>query len=247
MTLRMRLMLVTSAVVLFLFGASEWLSYRQTTALLERHEAILAETADHAVALEKLKSTRTSMFLSVTTVRVLNAALTLIFAVAVLNYAWYRVVYRPIGRLLAQINIMGRGTWKSALPVHRNDEIGQLTTAFNELGQQLTSTFQHINTSSRLSALAFIGHKLMREINVARGELLVVTQTLNAANLEGSTLSAISTLNSVQTKLGQLEMQFQLDFDQEVLEASASLGTDSNAVAAAQDTTAPAGQNAMKG
>ncbi len=238
----MRLMLLTSAVVLFLFGASEWLSYRQTTALLERHEAILAETADNAVALEKLKSTRTTMFLSVTTVRVLNAALTLILAVAVLNYVWYRVVYRPIWRLLAQIKIMGRGTWKSALPVHRNDEIGQLTTAFNELGQQLTSTFHHINTSSRLSALAFIGHRLMREINVARGELLVVTETLNAAKLEGSAQSAISTLDSVQSKLGQLEKQFQQDFDQEVLDASTSLVTDSNTGEVGQNATVPAEQ-----
>ena len=53
MTLRLRLMLVTSAVVLFLFGISEWLSYRHTAALLEWHEAILVETADHAVALER--------------------------------------------------------------------------------------------------------------------------------------------------------------------------------------------------
>ena len=51
MILRLRLMLVTSAVVLFLFGISGWLSYRHTAALLEQHEAILVETADHAVAL----------------------------------------------------------------------------------------------------------------------------------------------------------------------------------------------------
>jgi hypothetical protein len=57
-------------------------------------------------------------------------------------------VYRPIQRLLAQINIMGCGTWKSSLPVNRNDQIGELTTAFNLPGQQLTSSFEYINTSS---------------------------------------------------------------------------------------------------
>lgn len=229
--------MVTSAVVLSLFGASEWLSYRQTTALLEEHEAILAATADHAVALEKLKNTRNTMFLSVTTVRVLNAALTLIISVTVLNYVWYRVIYRPIRRLLAQINIMGRGTWKCALPVNRDDEIGQLTTAFNELGKQLTSTFRHINTSSRLSALAFIGHRTMREINVVRGELLAAAQSMQADNPEGATLSAMSTLSAVQSKLEQIETKFQIDFDQEVLEASAVAGLDPNRAAPLQRTT----------
>jgi methyl-accepting chemotaxis protein len=221
-------MLVTSAVVFFLFGASEWLGYQQTTALLERHEAILAETADHQVALERLRHTRNTMFLSVTTIRLLNAMLTLLIAVAVLNYVWYRVIYRPISRLLAQINKMGRGTWKSALPVNRDDEIGELTKAFNELGEQLTSTFRSINTSSRLSALAFIGHRLIREINVARGELLAATNTLQSANQEGAALSVRATLDSVQARLGQLESQFQKDFDQQVLEASNGAGTEQN-------------------
>lgn len=228
MTLRLRLMLVTSAVVLFLFGVSEWLSYRQTAALLERHEAILMETADHAVALEKLRDTRNTMFLSVTMVRLLNVAATLIISVAVLNYVWYRVIYRPIRRLLAQINIMGRGTWKSALPVHRNDEIGELTTAFNELGQQLTSTFHHINTSSRLSALALIGSRMVREVNVARGELLAATQSLQMADRrDDRTLAAIAALNSVHSKLERLETQFQSDFDREVVEASSAEATPS--------------------
>jgi len=227
MTLRLRLMLVTSAVVLVLFGLSEWMSYRHTAALLEQHEAILVETADHAVALEKLRTTRTKMFLSVTTVRVVHAALTLIISVAVLNYVWYRVICRPVRRLLAQINIMGRGTWKSAVPVHRNDEIGELTSAFNELGQHLTSTFRHINTSSRLSALALIGHRLVREVNVARGGILAATLILQTANHhDGPTLSAVSTLNAVHSKLEQLETLFQRDFDHEVVEASPDLGTD---------------------
>jgi methyl-accepting chemotaxis protein len=233
MSLRLRLMLFTSAVVFVLFGISEWLSYRQTTALLEQHEAILVETADHAVALQKLRATRSNMFLSVTAVRVVHAVLTLIIAVAVLNYVWYRVIYRPIRRLLTQINIMGRGNWKSALPVHRNDEIGQLTSSFNELGKQLTSTFHHINSSSRLSALALIGNRLMREVSVARGEILGATRTLQSANHhDGLTLSVVSTLQAVHSKLELVEAQFQSDFDHEMVEASADPGSDQTADAA---------------
>lgn len=242
MTLRLRLMLVTSAVVFVLFGLSEWMSYRQTAALLERHEAILVETADHTVALEKLKETRTKMFWSVTSARIVHAVLTLILAVAVLNYVWYRTIYRPIGRLLAQINIMGRGTWKSALPVHRRDEIGQLTTAFNDLGQQLTSTFRHINSSSRLSAMALIGHRLVREVNVARGGILTVAYSLETANhTHVPTLAAIAALKSVHAKLEGLETRFQRDFDQEVVAVSPDWGT----VASGEPQRGVAGPSAL--
>jgi methyl-accepting chemotaxis protein len=182
------------------------------------------ETTDHAVALEKLRETRNSMFLNVTTARVLNAMLTLILSVAVLNYVWYRVIYRPVSRLLAQINIMGRGTWQSALPVSRKDEIGQLTTAFNELGEKLTSTFRHINTSSRLSALALIGHRLVRQINVARGQVLAAKGILLVRERDGLAL-AVATLDAVETNLQRLEGEFQQEFDREVLDASAELGT----------------------
>jgi HAMP domain-containing protein len=102
------------------------------------------------------------MFLSVTTVRVLHAALTLVIAVAALNYVWYGIVYRPIQRLLTHINSMGRGTWHSPMPVKRRDEIGDLTSAFNDLWQQLTASFNHINVPRdcphlRLSADACCG------------------------------------------------------------------------------------------
>src|SRR5690242_16685349 len=102
MSLRTKLILITTAVVSVLFGVSEWLSYEQTSALLNQHEAILMETADHTVALEKLKATRERMFVSTTMMRVIHAVGTLIIAVAFLNYIWFRVIYRPIERLLSQ-------------------------------------------------------------------------------------------------------------------------------------------------
>jgi nitrate/nitrite-specific signal transduction histidine kinase len=223
MSLRIRLILATSAVVLVLFGLSEWLSYAHTTALLDQHEAILIETSDHAAALERLRQTRSSLLWSATTVRVLNAALTLLISVAVLNYVWYRVIYRPIRRLLGQINIMGRGTWTSDLPIHRDDEIGRLTAAFNDLGRQLTSTFQSIHTSSRLSALALVGHRLMREVTEARVELTAAAESLRAARRQDHAVSAaLATLNVVNSRLERLETQFQDDFNHEVVEASAA-------------------------
>jgi signal transduction histidine kinase len=220
MSLRLRLILMTTAVVVVLFGVSEWLSYQQTAQLLDRHEAILTETADHAVALERLRATRSSMFLSVTTVRILYAVGTLLIAVAVLNYVWFRVIYRPIRRLLSQINIMGRGTWRSALPVKRNDEIGELTMAFNDLGRQLTSTFEHINTSSRLSALALIGNRMVREVIAVEAQIANSRRGLDAIN-DAEVIAAREILASVEAQLKQVERQFQEDFDRELSAVSA--------------------------
>jgi methyl-accepting chemotaxis protein len=214
-SLRTRLILITTAVVTLLFGVSEWLNYRQTAALLDTHEAILRETADHAVALERLRVTRERMFLSTTTVRILHAVGTLLVAVAILNYVWFRVIYRPIDRLLSQINIMGRGTWSSALPVKRNDEIGQLTTAFNDLGEQLNLTFQSINSSSKLSALALIGNRMIREVTAARAQVEAAARSL--ASCKGRDVAAAAaTLAGAHAQLQRLEEQFEHEFQREL-------------------------------
>jgi len=220
MSLRIKLILITTAVVTVLFGISELLSYQHTAALLDQHEAILVETADHTVALQKLRATRDRMFFNVTTVRVLNAAVTLLVAVAILNYVWYRIIYRPIRRLLSQINIMSRGTWESALPVKRNDEIGELTAAFNHLGQQLHASFESINTSSKLSALALVGGRLVREITGLRGQLAASTRSFESQTTTG-VATGLMIVDAVGEQLKALEARFQTDFDRQLAAMSA--------------------------
>jgi HAMP domain-containing protein len=209
------LTLITTAAVILLFGVSEWLSYRHITALLDQHESILVETTDHAVALEHLRATRDQALLSVTSIRILHAAGTLVLAVAILNLVWYRVIYRPIRQLLAHINVVGRGTWTHALPVERNDEIGELTAAFNDLGRQLTSTFQHINSSSKLAAMALLGGRLRREVEAVRVRIAGSARVLN--NRKDTRMSAVaSELGAIDERLAQLESAFQSDFDEEL-------------------------------
>jgi HAMP domain-containing protein len=214
MSLRIRLILITTAVVTILFGVSEWLSYQHTAALLDEHEAILMETADHTAALQKLQQTRDRMFLSVTTVRVAHAVLTLLLAVAALNYIWYRIIYRPIQRLLSHINSMGRGTWHSSIPVKRHDEIGELTVAFNELGQQLTSSFQHINSASKLSALAFTGGRFVRSITSVRSDIAAALKCFSRGTETGRS-AGVEIIAGVQTQLDALEERFQKEFEEE--------------------------------
>jgi HAMP domain-containing protein len=214
MSLRVKLILITTAVVTILFGVSEWLSYQHTATLLDEHEAILIETADHTLALQKLQLARDRMFVSVTRIRVAHAVITLLIAVAALNYVWYRIIYRPIQRLLTHINSMGRGTWHSSIPIKRHDEIGELTVAFNELGQQLTSTFQHINSASKLSALALTGGRFVRGITSVRSDIASAVKCLvrgtNGGRSEGMELIA-----GVQAQLDGLEERFQKEFEEE--------------------------------
>ncbi len=219
MTLRTKLILVTTAVVTLLFGVSEWLSYRYITGLLDQHEAILIATTDHAVALDRLRATRDHALLSVTSIRILHAAGTLVVGVAILNLVWYRVIYRPIRQLLAHMNIMGRGTWTHAVPVERNDEIGELTAAFNDLGRQLTSTFQHINSSSKLSAMALLGNRLGRELNAVRSRIAGSGRVLN--NRKDARMNAVaSELAAAEEQLAAIESAFQADFEHELGKAS---------------------------
>ncbi len=222
MTLRIRLILLTTAVVVVLFGISEWLSFEYTASLLDKHEAILRETADHTVALERLQATRDRMFVSVTSMRILHAAGTLLIAVAALNYLWYRVIYRPIQRLLAQINSMSRGTWQTAaIPVKRNDEIGQLTSAFNDLGGQLALSFRYVRTSAKLAALALIGGRISRRIAAVRSDLAASAQVLRRRPSRGARAGA-EVLTAADLELAELEAQIEKAFDDELAAASAA-------------------------
>jgi methyl-accepting chemotaxis protein len=222
MSLRLRLILTTSMVIAVLFGVSEWLSYRQTSELLDQHEAILIETTDHQAALARLQETKRQMLGHVTLVRMLHALLTMVVAVAVLNYVWYRVVYRPIRRLLAQIAIMGRGTWASAIPIHRNDEIGELTAAFNDLGAKLEATVRQITTASKLSAMALLGHGLLRKINVTRMQIHSSVLLLEDARDTGVAVpeAATANLTAAEKSLQSLEGEFETSFNTEVKEMS---------------------------
>jgi methyl-accepting chemotaxis protein len=223
MSLRLKLILVTSGIVLMLFGISEWLSYRQTSALLEQHEAILIETADHTLALAKLQETKGRMFSHVTAMRILHAVVTLLAAVVALNYVWYRVIYGPIHNLLSQINIMGRGTWSAAVRVDGTDEIAELATAFNHLGTQLAETVRSINTSSRLSAFALVGNRMVRQINIARGQIVTAIGLLQKSGCREcqSTDAVLAALEGANSSLGSVERHFETAFERQFEKVSA--------------------------
>lgn len=222
-SLRVKLIIVTSAIVVMLFGISEWFSYMQTSALLEQHEAILVETTDHTLALAKLQETKGRMFSRVTAMRLLHAVLTLFAAVAALNYVWYKLIFGPVQRLQSQVTSMGRGTWDASVSVEGKDEIAELAAAFNQLGNQLATTVRHINTSSQLSAFALIGNRLIRQINIARGQVVAALEILKKSDRQTHSApeGLAESLEGAIASLGSIERHFETAFERQLQKVTA--------------------------
>jgi methyl-accepting chemotaxis protein len=216
--LKTSLFLATALAALVILGFSEWLSYRQMSGFLREHTAIMEAEMNHAALVANLRQGRETLFIRLAWVHVLHAVATVVALVVVLNWLCNRVVLSPIEDLLRHINYMGRGTWTAAIPVHRKDEIGQLTQAFNELGGKLSMTVQQFAAASKLSALALIGHALARRVLTIRdqlrgAELLLVKAREHRAAVPEETLVrlavAIKALEEIPAVLDEeFERQF---------------------------------------
>ncbi len=217
MTLKARLCLSTSAVVLVLFGVSEWLSYQQTSQFLAEHEKLLEETGAEA-ALAAIRIEKDTMFRSVTAVRLIHAVATVLVSVLLLNALWYKMMLRPLNRLLSHVNIMKRGTWENPIPVRRDDEMGQLVEAFNDLGKQLTLTVHQYAAASKLAALSLIGQRMIRRIRLAADHMENTGTLLEVSRSHGLSVpgSAIKNLELAARDLRDLETEFEIEFNNQL-------------------------------
>lgn len=213
MTLKAKLWITTTAAIVVLVGVSEWLSYRQTAAFLHSHEAVM-QHADGPEALSALRANKQRLFVHLAATRVFNAAITIGALAIVLNALWYRLVLSPIGLLLRQINLMGRGTWTGHIPVARRDEIGQLTEAFNQLGEQLTLTVHQFATASKLSAVALVTQRIARRAEFARMHLLGIANMLRRARPAGGIPEPVfEGLEVVAASLKEIQAHAGTEFD----------------------------------
>ncbi len=224
MSLRTKLTLATTAVVLGLFGLSEWTIFHQANVFLERHQAILAGGADSA-ALAQFEEAKRDLFVNLRLLTVLHAILTVLAAAALLNLLWYRLVLRPVRRLLSHINVMRRGTWSQPIPVDRDDEIGQLTRAFNGLGEELTRAVHQFGATSKLSALALIGNRIVRRVRLSKEHAEGVSGLLEVARQYGQPVpeAAVRNLRFVSKTLQEIETEFAADFDRQFDQLSMKL------------------------
>ncbi|MBI5083331.1 MAG: HAMP domain-containing protein [Acidobacteria bacterium] len=189
MKLRTKLLLASSAIVLVVLAVSEWLGYRLTSLFLTAHEAKMASELDHGshgAALAELEQGSHALFVRLAALHFFHAAFTVIALVLALNALWTRTVLRPLADLLQHINYMRRGTWKTPVPVHSRDEIGELTEAFNELGGQLTLTVHQFAAASKLSAMALLGQSLVTKVRSATELLRAAEAAPGDRNLDVS-------------------------------------------------------------
>ncbi|MEZ5398808.1 MAG: HAMP domain-containing protein [Bryobacteraceae bacterium] len=226
MKLKTRLFLATALAVLSILGLSEWFGYNQTAAFLREHASLMKSQTHHADFVASLQQGQSALLVRLVWLHILHAGLTVLALVLVLNVLCNRIVLSPLDDLLRHINYMGRGTWKAAIPVRRNDEIGQLTGAFNALGEQLTATVQQFAAASKLSALALLGQTLVKKVVLAT-DILRATERQLRDEPAGSDAISAPALASLRVAVGTLEeipARFEAEFDRELgLHSAASV------------------------
>jgi HAMP domain-containing protein len=214
MKLKSRLLLASSLTVLLVLAVSEWLSYRHTATFFGEHEAQMRTESDHAALVSSLRIDRHNLLASLASLHVIHAAVTVIALALVLNFMWYRLFIRPLELLLRHINFMRLGTWSTIIPVVREDEIGQLTRAFNELGTQLTVTVEQFAVASKLSAMALLGQGLVKKMVLLKDHLEAVTGMLELARDEHHEVPepALHNLKSMIRTLQEIPAEFEAEF-----------------------------------
>lgn len=230
MTLRNRIILSSTLVVFAVLAISEWLSYRHTLGFLQAHETQMLATGDHAASLMLLREQRGRLIAGLASLHVVHAAVTVLALLVVLNVLWTRLFIAPLRTLRDQINVMSRGTWTTMIPIARNDEIGELTRAFNELGVGLSTTVHQFATASRLSAMALLGHQVVRRIVLSTDHLRAIETILVAAAQQGQRVpeSAVHNLRAAVHNLNAISGEFEAEFTRQVKAAGVEPGTSVN-------------------
>lgn len=227
MKLKSRLLLASTLTVLLVLAVSEWLSYRHTAAFLREHEFQMRTERDHATLVNSLRVEKHNLLASLASLHVIHAAVTVLALALVLNVVWYRLFIRRLDVLLRHINSMRLGTWSANMPVEREDEIGELSRAFNELGAQLTVTVQQFAAASKLSAMALLGQGLVRKTVLIKDHLEAVTGMLDLARHERREVpeSVLHNLRSMIRTLEEIPAQFDADFARQLGQHSAPAAT----------------------
>jgi methyl-accepting chemotaxis protein len=147
----------------------------------------------------------------------LHAGVTVLALVIVLNTLCNRIVLMPLQDLLRHINYMRHGAWKAPIAVRRKDEIGQLTQAFNELGEQLTLTVHQFAAASKLAAMALLGQALVKRVTEARDLLRATERLLGAARKRHEAVpeQALTSLEAAIKTLEDIPVRFDQEFDRQ--------------------------------
>lgn len=176
-SLASKFMVLSAAVVVVTIAAFATLDYFHERQLLGSVHALLSggssagEAArlrhDHEAFVAQSKQGMEELF----AMHFVHLAVTLVILLIALNVAFHRIVVQPVRRLVAATNVMARGTWDQEVRPQSQDELGQLTAAFNALGEILARRVADWRNAERLSALAELSNWATREVSTVENEL----------------------------------------------------------------------------
>lgn len=216
MTLKTAFCMGIGAAVLLLFGVWEWISLEHTSNFLIEHEIVLRNAQDPD-AVAAFTGGRDRLLAELRLMRWAYALGVVPLLVFFFYRFWRSLVVARLKLLLNHINIMKRGTWVNPIPVRRRDEIGELTAALNELGPQLSLSVHQYAGASKLSTLALIGHRFVRQARLATEHIISIRALLEVARKNEQKIPDVvfANLNLVAKDLKQLEVDFDNQFSKE--------------------------------
>lgn len=216
MTLRTAFCVGTGIAVLALFGVWEWISLEHTSNFLIEHEAVLRQN-NSADVVAAFREGRQQLMAELRFMRWAYALGVVPLLMLLFYSSWRSLVVSRIKLLLNHINVMKRGTWTSPIPVQRQDEIGELTAALNELGPQLSLSVHQYAGASKLSVLALIGSRLVRRAKLAADHVTSIRALLEVTQKNQQKIPEVvfTNLNLVAKDLHQLEVDFDSQFSAE--------------------------------
>lgn len=218
MTLRTKLLIVTAAAVLGVLGVSEWFSYSHTLRFVQHHEQLMASETDHRILLSRLQSEAEQLRFHLFSLHLAHAALTVAALGAVLTVLWYRLVLRPLRVLLAHMRQMERGGGWTAIQGSRHDEIGELYAGFNRLCERLTFAMFQSGVAAKLSSMALLSRRVLRDALVTRDQVLSVALMLETGQpvCLATPNAAAANLRAAAERLEQMRESFEAEFEREL-------------------------------
>jgi methyl-accepting chemotaxis protein len=140
--------------------------------------------------------------------------------IAVVSAVWLlRSKLRPLSELVRQAEALGAGDLSARLNINSHDEIGQLATSFNKMGEALSNMVSQIRTaaqqvSSRATELSALSGGAYRGMEQQSGEIVSMAgaveefsaTSLNIADNMGNT-ERLAQENAQQTRIGRTSMQ----------------------------------------
>lgn len=217
MKLKTRLLLATSLTVLVVLGASELLNYFNVASFVNGHETAMAQVGHHSSLVAELARGKHDLFRRLIWLHAVHACLTVLGLIGVLHILWWRLFLRPLDCLLTHVHAMGLGTWTDPIPLERSDEIGDVIKAFNALGDQLAASVQQIAGTSRLSAIALLGGRVVRKTTLVRDHVGALELILATARNEGCAIpeAVIPNLAAISSELERIRDEFEALFAHE--------------------------------